>query len=509
MLRIRVVGFQERPVADGKWTAFGDKGGTLGRAPENTLCLPDPERHVSRIHATVTFEVGEYVVTDQGTALPVQLNGRPLGQGNRAKLADGDVLVIGDYRLEVAIDAGAAKAAEATATGGDVFAELVASARKVEAAPPPQAAPQAGANIIPEDFDVFAAPPPKPAEPPETPGLGPAPGAIGPSIDELFGLSGTSAESPFPSGPLAEPLGEPSRGRIAQPDQVPEISAPFMPPRPRPPEPSVPAPAIPEPPIPARVERPAGEGYFVSWGKQEAAEPPAAARHVVELAPPPPAEARPASAPSQPPPAPAAPVGEVGGDDLARAFLEGLGMAQLPLPEGMTPAFMRGVGLLLREATQGTLDLLLARAMTKREIRADVTLILGKENNPLKFSPTVEVALAHLLTPTGLGFMTPEAAMKDAYTDLRAHQFGFMAGMRAALAGVLARFDPETLERRLTEKSMLDNLLPMNRRAKLWDLYIQLYGDISQEVEEDFHALFGREFLRAYEEQVERLRAKH
>lgn len=540
MLRIRVIGFQGKPVVDGKWSEFGGKGGTLGRAPENTICLPDPERHVSRIHATVTFEMGEYVITDQGTALPVHVNGQPLGQGNRVRLVNGDELAIGDYRLEVAVEARAAEAAEATGTaaaGGDVFAELVASARKLGAAPsaPPKAPPpQAGANLIPEDFDVFATPPPKPSAPPlpETTGLGlrgePAPGTAGPSIDELFGLSGTSAESPLPGSPLAEPLGEPlasSGGRIAQPDQVAEISAPFRPPRPRPPEPTIPAletpePAIPELPVPAPVERPVGEGYYVSWGKQEGTEPPPAARHVVELAPPPPPapETRPAAPPGLPPqplapvpPAPAAPpAGALAaeGEELARAFLEGLGIAQLPLPEGMTPAFMRSVGQLLRESTQGTLDLLLARAMTKREIRADVTLILGKENNPLKFSPTVEVALTHLLTPTGMGFMTPEAAMKDAYADLRAHQFGFMAGMRAALAGVLARFDPETLERRLTEKTMLDNLLPISRRAKLWDLYIQLYGNISQEVEEDFHTLFGKEFLRAYEEQVERLRTK-
>ena len=32
-----------------------------------------------------------------------------------------------------------------------------------------------------------------------------------------------------------------------------------------------------------------------------------------------------------------------------------------------------------------------------------------------------------------------------------------------------------------------------------------MYGEISQEAEDDFHALFGREFLRAYEEQIDRL----
>jgi predicted component of type VI protein secretion system len=80
-----------------------------------------------------------------------------------------------------------------------------------------------------------------------------------------------------------------------------------------------------------------------------------------------------------------------------------------------------------------------------------------------------------------------------------------MAGMRAALDGVLRRFDPGQLERRLSEKSVLDALLPMNRRARLWDLFGELYKDLTQEAQEDFHALFGKEFLRAYEAQLDQL----
>jgi FHA domain-containing protein len=228
----------------------------------------------------------------------------------------------------------------------------------------------------------------------------------------------------------------------------------------------------------------------------------------------PPQQRQPATPPLSPPMPPHAPAAQptppagaaaASDDDLLYAFLKGLGAVSGLQIDRLTPQMMQLIGSLLRESVQGTLDLLLARAMTKREVRAEVTMIVGRENNPLKFSPNASAALPHLLGPPVRGFMTPEAAMRDAYDDLRAHTFGFMAGMRAALAGVLARFNPENLEKRLTEKSMLDSLLPMNRRAKLWDLFNDLYHDISQEAEEDFHNLFGREFLRAYEEQVARL----
>jgi FHA domain-containing protein len=169
---------------------------------------------------------------------------------------------------------------------------------------------------------------------------------------------------------------------------------------------------------------------------------------------------------------------------------------------------MEAIGKLLREAVQGTLDLLRARGLVKSEMRADVTRILSVDNNPLKFSPTVEAALSQLLATPLPGFMPPMRAMKDAYDDLRAHQFGFMAGMRAALDEVLGRFTPQELEKRLTNPSMLDSLLSTNRKAKLWDLFVERYRDVASEAREDFNAAFGKAFLRAYEAQVKNLRAE-
>ena len=80
--------------------------------------------------------------------------------------------------------------------------------------------------------------------------------------------------------------------------------------------------------------------------------------------------------------------------------------------------------------------------------------------------------------------------------------------MHAALTAVLARFDPHHVEQRHTQKSVADSLLPMHRKAKLWDLFGELYGDISKEAQHDFSTLFGREFLRAYEAEVAKLRGE-
>lgn len=235
-----------------------------------------------------------------------------------------------------------------------------------------------------------------------------------------------------------------------------------------------------------------------------AAVPPSAPPVMAPVAAPAAAMAAPAVAPALAPAAAAAPGVPADQVALIAALREGLGMPALPL-QSLTPEFMKLLGQLVHEATRGTVELLVARAALKREIRAEMTMIVAKENNPLKFSPSVDVALNHLLSPPARGFMPPAPAMRDAYDDLRAHQFAFVAGMRAALEGVLKRFDPAVLEGKLTQKSVLATLLPSSRKAKMWDVFTELYGHISAEASDDFHELFGKEFLRAYEEHIDQL----
>jgi FHA domain-containing protein len=133
-------------------------------------------------------------------------------------------------------------------------------------------------------------------------------------------------------------------------------------------------------------------------------------------------------------------------------------------------------------------------------------MIVARENNPLKFSPAVEVALRHLLGAPARGFLPPADAMRDAFDDLRAHQLGVLAGMRSALEGVLERFDPAVLESQLVRRSSLADLIPASRKSRLWELFQQLYGQLSKEAADDFDELFGKAFRRAYEAHIDQLR---
>jgi FHA domain-containing protein len=551
MLKLEVIHYKgavpPRPIP----AQFGAQGGTIGRADTNTLVLPDAERFISRTHAKIKFQTDRYLIEDHGSSTPVMVNGRALGRGSETGLAHGDELTIGEYQLRSIVQlvvaptgtsegAGAAKAQDPMAMFGggsvsDPFADLIPRATPPSPPPlldaaPPALAPdpfgvpdQRAQGAIPADFDPFAnlGQPAAPASQ-----SSPLPGATGPgfgvsaqsqSLDALFGLNPASASDPLGgTGPLAAPpLAGPLKGAPSldpleafqtksrpasapvQRNDVPELFGAYVPPK------AIPVPDIAEPAAPVP---PATAAHDVSSGVTKATTP---AQREAAPAAVPAAQSEPASAAldTQDIMASTQRVAVVrpGGDALVQAFLEGAGIAQFNLPSGVTPQTMNLLGQVLRETIQAMLDLLLARAMLKREMRADVTMIVAQENNPLKFSPNVEAALMHLLAPQR-GYMQPLEAVKDACNDLRANQFAFMAGMRAALAGILQRFNPDQLEQRLKHKTMLDSLVPANRKAKMWDLFSDLYGDVAKEAEDNFHELFGREFVRAYEEQAAKLR---
>lgn len=220
------------------------------------------------------------------------------------------------------------------------------------------------------------------------------------------------------------------------------------------------------------------------------------------LVPPPVASPRAAGQAAQPAPATGPATSP---DALWIAFCQGAGIDP-SIGHGADEAMMHDVGALLRSAVEGTLQLMSVRATTKHELRAAVTIIQQRGNNPLKFSPDATTGIEQLLRPTMRGFLSGPAAMTDAMHDLVGHAIGTVAGMRAALDGMLERFAPSQLESKMVGTSLLDSVLPMNRKAKLWELYLQHFESIREEAQEDFHSLFGKAFLAAYDQQLERLR---
>lgn len=604
---------------------FDERGGTIGRSDTNTLSLPDPERHISRLQAEVWFSNGGFSIRNVGSANAITVNGRPINPGEGTNLGHGDEIVVGSYSMRATLGEAPEAATvvapvdprtviKSSATEGKTnprprsalggatvagttsasnpFADLLGSAVKPTAddpfaglmggapanppttavhvrvpapqVPPPAAGPVPAAPVaaspaapvaarLPDDFDPFAdlAPPPAsnaaptglagfmagtPAPPPSALpadlGLGDligSPPAQSSSLDAMFGLGTAAAPGSDPlAGFLATPAGgakdappenkdpmamfggaasaPPAPAMPAASNHTPELRAAYVPPAVQAPKPAVPpAPApvpAPAPALKAAPSHPRHEPETVPGVKPS--------RPVFDSAHAPLDEIPPVTAPaplsSLPPaaPGPAAPA-----DALWAAFCEGAGV-NIKLPQGLTPEMMKILGQVMHHAIDGTIKLVHIRAAAKQEMKADVTTIQARNNNPLKFSPDAGVAIEQLLQPPMRGFMMGPVAVNDVMDDLLGHAIGTMAGMRAALTGVLDKFEPGKLENKLAGNSVLDSVLPMNRRAKLWELYLQHYKRIRDDAQEDFHDLFGKAFIEAYEEQLDRLdQARH
>jgi type VI secretion system FHA domain protein len=183
-----------------------------------------------------------------------------------------------------------------------------------------------------------------------------------------------------------------------------------------------------------------------------------------------------------------------------RAFLEGAGVAGAQIDDSNPEAALRAAGAVFSAMTAGLREVLISRAAIKSEMRIEQTMIAAQGNNALKFSVTAEDAVAALLTPKRRGYMAPLAAAQEALSDIKDHEIAVMAGVQTALMTLLRRFDPDELEKRLSIGG-LSAVLPGARKSRYWDSFRQVYGDITREAEDDFQAVFGRPFAKAYTEQ--------
>lgn len=422
--------------------SFGDQGGDIGRALDNFLVLPDPEKRVSRKHASICFDRGVYFFSDCSTGGTYFINRKHLIQHDTVPLEDGDELRIGEYDL------------------------------RVEIIPEPQAAPV---------FEDAAFIPPAQPEAPDFGAPPWEPRAQSSSLPDArlnaFGFLEKQEAAPFQQCFISPRVESPPVPPPSSPGAMPEhfdfaqLLGDFSP---------ASAPS-------SQAVSGFPDELFLHLAQAEASQPQAA----------PVTETPAAEAPPRPPfhPGPAASAA-----DRLRLFemlLEGAGVTGVEVAEETLPERMHAAGVLLRDMVEGMMTVLRARAEVKSQFRVAVTMLRAVENNPLKFSVAPEDALKIMLGFQRAGFMQPEAAVREGVRDIMNHQLAFTAGIQASLTDLLRQFDPDRFEKQFDEG------LVFQKKAKCWDAYRKAHPQIAREATENF---FGDVFAEAYERQMRALR---
>ena len=125
------------------------------------------------------------------------------------------------------------------------------------------------------------------------------------------------------------------------------------------------------------------------------------------------------------------------------------------------------------------------------------TTIQPQNNNPLKFSASVEEALDHLLLRQSAQYLSAVDSVREVFADIKQHQQHLLTAMRTAVVDYIGRLDPEELEKKIGRGNMLNKL-------KYWDLFKDLFEVVSQGEPGQFPHQFVDELARAYELQTSR-----
>jgi type VI secretion system FHA domain protein len=490
VLTLEIIGALAEKLGAGSRRAFSAEGGIIGREKNSDWVLPHTK--VSGRHARITYSNGVFYIEDKstnGTFLNSQKN--RLQRDRPYALKSGDRVYIDPYVIDVSVTSEQRDSGARRDSGRSSRDEL-------------------GVWHDFESADLLGSP--------STPAIQPSrrerPGEVVPSpeLDPLKLLDPEPSKRAERKTPSAADLehGSPMAGHY-QPPAVPPTPLPT-------PQPTPPAgvPLIPEDYDPMSddpfdlstpLSAPSADSGRAAASVTVADQPPVVPAPAAPVVPPamPPPSVPEAIAPIAPAPRktpPPAPTSEPRESDLA-AVLAGAGLENVPV----TPEFARNFGAILRVVVSGVMDVLRARQQIKDEFRMRMTQFRVADNNPLKFSANVEDALHNLLVKHNAAYLEPVDAFEDAFEDLRNHQIAMLAGLRVAFESMLAQFDPDRLEQQFERQLKRGALLGVTAKLRYWELYGERQREMAKDPEVSFRKLFGEEFAKAYEEQLNRLKA--
>ena len=498
---------------------FGPKGGTIGRK-DCVWTLEDTKGVLSRKHVEIAYRNDHYVIIDHSTnGTFINGSSHKLGPGMEHRIVDGDQIEIGEYLLLATLEEETRESSGEAALDTTAIDSCTDHSAISEQSTHPYTEPKLGENIDLEDKGASFAKPPSWAMEEDTPGEQ--------SNTYSQAITECSANK-LDSSILAHHLSPPRSIEIDQSESQGEEAA--ARPLNTPPTNFIPGGAefqgFDDPPtISSRVEQPELEiktdRAEVNSEQQDTFKPPDQHSQTaltfdqrqklvqslgVSVSKEPILAVRPSKSPTADKDAEKQISSESTGHDenaLFNAFLEGLGVPDWEVPEASREAYMRMMGEALQKAIQGLIQSLHLRDEFKNEFVVPGTVMRSIQNNPFKYAVNTEDALSRAFLKTASDAYLPIVeAITQSFEEIAAHHLALVAGMQAAVSGLLGLFSPSELEKRMSSLSLMDRVMPQLKHARLWEAYLREYQTIAVKAEEDFQDLLGRKFAKAYNDQV-------
>lgn len=211
--------------------------------------------------------------------------------------------------------------------------------------------------------------------------------------------------------------------------------------------------------------------------------------------------------------------------ELMSAFQSGAAI-QLDPSVGLRPEFMRTLGYLLRVLVGGLHHLSSQRVRLRGPASDKNAHAQSRHIDPIRAAAEGTRLLTTLLKPGGLGSDQPHTRVQEMVDDMTARISAMRMAVDAAVEQTEARLSPSAMEKRLGRLRFLDELLPMWRKARLWDLYRRSHAALAAAEQGEGRAdgssdgqagaggggasgvreIFNQAFTKAYDAEAARLR---
>jgi len=188
-----------------------------------------------------------------------------------------------------------------------------------------------------------------------------------------------------------------------------------------------------------------------------------------------------------------------------QAFLQGLGVSADIASAGVSDHLMHEMGECMQLMLLGLMESLRNRSNLKNEFRVNQTTFQQKENNPLKFSASIDDVFQNLFLRKSTSFLPANKAVTEAFNDTKKHDIALTAGTLGEIEGILSQLDPNGIENRDLNDSILDNVLPGHKQLRYWKLYKTLHADMKNEISNQGSSALSDDFVRAYDKKIKSL----
>ncbi len=513
-LSLNIIKYPPNATIHEKQKHYDAQGGSIGRGADNDWILEDPERFLSSLHCEIKVEAGQYFLLDLSTnGTFVNGSSEPIGRGNQVQIQDGDSFEMGDYQFQASLNVAENIAQQKSntspfldapsSTSSEIYSDPFASSSTSEAKAIPNLDP------LPEQTDPLAA-------------LDKADqGSLPEEQGDVFHMDSFGDSGDPLNAHIALPKATTTSNTIPEDwdfdegdaelsDGSEEVSVDFAIPQPNP---------IPTPPNksaslnkstpsnrpdslrhnePVLDNEPNHDVSLKEWDALKQTNQ-ALQDEINHL------KAQLASAKSN------VSQSNSGHQEASVVSADSLLIDKMQLePRGLTAEQVGDIaslaGEFVKETVHGMMQALMIKNSFKKEFRMHIPTIQSKHNNPLMFSVNVEDALEKMFLKKGDAYQKPVAAVKDSFISLGEHQLALLAAVKNAFHHMLKGFNPDKLEEDF-ERYSKGGLIPGSLKTKHWDSYRQYYEMLMGDLESSFHTLFGKEFVKAYERQLQKLNA--